>query len=352
LLAALDVSDEQRPLREAALYGIDHAKIAAAVARTLGLPDLFVAVAGAHHLGLTGLQMAGAASLAVAIDAAASLPHRLPSFSTKVLNPLMVRLKFTAKSSSVDLTALAGEIADDYFKISALFDKPDSAESFKQFLQNLSAEVAGCLQASIMSSATEIGGLKEHQRRLSDVVAVLEDKTQRAEFDPLTKTLTRAAFLARLDKLLPMARRHGASCAVGFLDLDDFKRINDSHGHATGDAALVATAAVLADALKETGIAGRMGGDEFVFAFVSRPEVFESTIASVVEKMASIPFTHKQMILELTTSIGILPLGIPAADMDSQRALHDADQLMYEAKRAGKARGAVGKARPAAVVLV
>ena len=315
----------------------------------LGLPEVFVAVTGAHHSGVPALTAVGAGPIAIAIDVAASLPHRLPAFSAKCLSTVVVRLRFTAESSTADLTDLAREISDDFTKTSALFDKPeDATASYKQFLQNLATEVAENLQASMIKNATEIGGLKDRQRRLGDAVTALKDQTQRAEFDTLTKVLTRAAFMARLEKLLPMARRHGASCAVGFLDIDNFKDINDTHGHAAGDAALTATATLLAIALKDTGIVGRMGGDEFVFAFVVRPEALDSTTASILNSMVRVSFAHDGNTLDLTTSIGIHSLGVPEADADSQRALRDADQLMYQAKRAGKGRGNVGK-RPTAV---
>ena len=343
-LAVLELPEEQRAGRELGLYGIEHASVGAAVARALGLPDFFVNVARAHHGGVPALAAAGAGPVAVAIDAAASLPHRVPSFTAKLLGALVVRLRFTAKAPAAELAELAREVADDYTKTTALFDEPeDATNSFKQFLQNLGAEVADCVQASIQSSATEISGLKERHRRLGDAVAALEDQNQRAEFDPLTKVLTRPAFMGRLAKLLPMARRHGAACAIGFLDLDDFKRVNDTHGHPAGDAALAAASALLTVALKDAGIAGRMGGDEFVFAFVTRPEALDAAIASLVARMSRVAFVYDQAALELTTSIGVLPLGVPDADADAERALRDADQLMYQAKRAGKARGAVGR---------
>ncbi len=348
-LNVLDVSDEERPEREAALYGVDHTEIGATVARMLGLPQVFIAATGAHHAGVRALTAVGAGPIAIALDVAASLPHRLPSFSAKCLSTLVVRLRFTAESSTTDLADLAREIADDFTKTSALFDKPeDATASYKQFLQNLGAEVAESLQSSMIRSATEIGGLKDRQRRLGDAVMALKDQTERAEFDPLTKVLTRAAFMARFEKLPPMARRHGASCAVGFLDVDNFKDINDTHGHAAGDAALAATATLLAAAVKDTGIVGRMGGDEFVFAFAVRPEALDSTTAAILGSMVRVSFIHDGNALNLTTSIGIHSLGVPEADADSQRALRAADELMYEAKRSGKGRGNVGK-RPAAM---
>ena len=343
LMVALDATDEDRPEREANLFGIDHTAVAATIARTLGLPAQLAAIAGAHHTGISGLTAAGAGPMAVGIDAAASLPHRIQSFSPKVLNALMVRLKFTVKVSAEELNDLAREIVDDFNKTTALFGKPeDATASYKQFLQNLGAEVAECLQSAIISSATEIGGLKEHQRRLSDVVATLEDKTQRAEFDQLTQVLTRTAFLARLEKLLPMTRRHSASCAVGFIDLNDFKGINDTHGHDAGDAALVATGTQLNAVMKEIGIAGRMGGDEFVFALVARPEALDAAISTVVNQIKRVCFTHGQMPLEVTASVGVVPMRVLDASVDAQHALREADDLMYQAKRVSKGRSAVG----------
>ena len=169
----------------------------------------------------------------------------------------------------------------------------DSSASFKQFLHNLGVEVADCLQAAILSSASEITGLKDRQRRLGDTLAALEDKNQKAEFDALTGALSRPAFVARLEKLLPMARRHGAAVAIGFLDLDDFKQINDARGHAAGDAALVATAAILTKSLRESGIVGRMGGDEFVFALVARPDAIDRAVSAVTAQLGKIPSPAK-----------------------------------------------------------
>lgn len=346
-LAVLDLPDEQRSARELSLYGIDHTAVAAGVARALALPEFYVNLAGAHHGGVSALAAAGAGPVAVAVDAAASLPHRVSSFTPRLLGALVVRLRFTAKAPADQLTELAREVAEDYTKTAALFDDPeDATASYKVFLQNLGAEVADGVEASIMGSATEISGLKERQRRLGDAVAALEDQTQRAEYDPLTRALTRAAFLARLGKLLPMARRHGAACAVGFLDLDDFKRVNDTHGHSAGDAALSAASALLASALKDTGIIGRMGGDEFVFAFVTRPEALEAAVASLAARVSRVPFAYEGTSLELTASVGVVTLGVPAADADAERVLREADRLMYQAKRGGKARGAIGRAVP------
>jgi diguanylate cyclase (GGDEF)-like protein len=277
------------------------------------------------------------------VDAAASLPHRLASPSAKTLQTITSRLRSTANPSANELIAVAREITTEFSRITAMFAQPeDASASYKQFLQNLGIEVADCFRASIMSNASEISGLKERQRRLSDAMATLEDKTQRAEFDPLTNALTRPALLDRLEKLLPMARRHGAGCAIGFMDLDNFKQINDTHGHPAGDAALVATAALIRASLGGSGIVGRMGGDEFVFALVARPDALDRVVKEFLSRIARVEFQSEGVALAVTTSVGVMPIGVPAPDADAHAALKAADQLMYQAKRAGKGRGALG----------
>jgi diguanylate cyclase (GGDEF)-like protein len=127
--------------------------------------------------------------------------------------------------------------------------------------------------------------------------------------------------------------------------------VNDTHGHYAGDAALIAAATLLLATLKDTGIAGRMGGDEFVFAFVARPEVLDSAIASVVQNMACVSFAHDGTPLQVTTSIGVFPIGIPEAGVNADSALRAADDLMYQAKRAGKGRGVIGQLRTASALV-
>lgn len=348
-LAVLDGLDADRADRECRIYGTDHATVSGQCAATLKLPELFGNTCRLHHSGVEALAGEGMKTLSIAIDAAASIPHRLPSLSGRVLQPLTARVHKTTGASPADVAELIKRIAEEFNRLAGLFAEPeDQSASFKQFLQNLGAEVADCLQASILSSAAEIHGLRERERQLGQAVAALEDQAQRAEFDPLTNALTRAAFLTRLAKLLPLARRHGAACAIGYLDMDDFKAINDTHGHAAGDAALGEAGKLLLGTLHNSGIVGRIGGDEFVFAFVARPEALDQAMANFVNRMARVAVVHGQSRLDLTTSIGIVPLGVPKAETDAQAALREADQLMYQAKRSGKGRGAIGRAASSA----
>ncbi len=85
----------------------------------------------------------------------------------------------------------------------------------------------------------------------------------RADIDPLTELPNRRAFERELARSLAYVKRHGTSVALLYLDLDDFKRVNDRHGHAAGDAVLRAVASVLGRHVRESDIVARIGGDEF-----------------------------------------------------------------------------------------
>lgn len=342
-LAGLDGPEADRLIREQKIFGTDHATIASRCLRMLQLPELFAKVIERHHQGMPAISAANGAHLAGAIDAAAALPHRLPSFSAKMLQTLVIRVRTASGASIPEITELTRGVAEEFARVTALFAEPEEASaSFKQFMQNLGAEVADCLQSSIASSITEINGLKDRERRLHEAVVSLEDQAQRAEFDTLTKVLSRAAFLSRLTKLLALARQHAAACAVGFLDLDNFKRVNDTYGHSAGDAALVETSSMLSAAVRDIGIVGRIGGDEFVFAFVSRPPMLAQIIEGFTSRTTHVAVPVGDQRLQLTTSIGIVPLGIPEPDATADSVLATADQLMYQAKRGGKGRATVG----------
>ena len=155
--------------------------------------------------------------------------------------------------------------------------------------------------------------------------------------DALTGLPNRALIMDRIEQLLARNRRHGTSGAALYIDLDEFKNVNDSLGHEAGDRLLVAVAARLASALRDADTIGRMGGDEFVVLIDGgelhvAPELVAERLLDVMRQ----PFELEgaSMPLIVSTSIGI-------AVGDRQTAgelLRDADVALYEAKAAGKNR--------------
>ncbi len=160
---------------------------------------------------------------------------------------------------------------------------------------------------------------------------------QLAEMDPLTGLHNRRSFVHALRErltALERPRRAGGDWALLLIDLDGFKDVNDTCGHAAGDAVLVAVAAAIRDRTRLDDTVGRLGGDEFAVLFRSGIEdavtIGEQIITRIAVAARSVPGTPP-----VSASVGIVRLR-PARR--AEELLEAADDAMYQAKRAGKAR--------------
>jgi diguanylate cyclase (GGDEF)-like protein len=152
--------------------------------------------------------------------------------------------------------------------------------------------------------------------------------------DELTGTLNPRAFAERLALELDRNRRYNRPLALLYLDLDDFKTVNDRHGHQTGDAVLRLVADATRRAMRQSDIVGRLGGDEFG---VLMPETEGSVAQAAAMRLAGGIRTVFKGTPSVTASIGLV--STTSADMTAaEDLLRRADQAMYEAKRAGKDR--------------
>lgn len=182
---------------------------------------------------------------------------------------------------------------------------------------------------------------------LMGFMAVGRDVTQRKDaearashlalHDPLTGLWNRRGLLAHLEDRLEMLSSHPAQgVAVLYLDLNDFKRINDDHGHRAGDECLVQTARALQSTLRGGDLVGRMGGDEFLMICAGVQDE-----AALFKLRARVERTLAGLTPAVTASVGHV---IAHVDQSADDILHRADQAMYAEKRRGaSARG--GRAR-------
>ena len=154
-----------------------------------------------------------------------------------------------------------------------------------------------------------------------------------ATHDPLTTVLNARAFASQVAQELGRNRRYGRPLALIYLDLDDFKRVNDAHGHATGDAVLRLVADAMRSAVRQADFVGRLGGDEFG---VLMPETDGSVAHSVANRLAGGIRTVFRGTPSVTASIGVV--AVTGTEAGSDELLRKADQAMYEAKRTGKDR--------------
>jgi diguanylate cyclase (GGDEF)-like protein/PAS domain S-box-containing protein len=156
-----------------------------------------------------------------------------------------------------------------------------------------------------------------------------------AHFDQLTQLPNRTLFLDRLHHAMAMARRERKQIAVLFLDLDGFKAVNDSLGHAAGHELLRQVAQRLAETLRESDTVSRFGGDEFTIVLpdVTGNEGVEITAGKLIEAIAR-PYLINGHSAHITTSLGISLY--PTMADSSEKLITQADMAMYHAKNHGK----------------
>jgi diguanylate cyclase (GGDEF)-like protein/PAS domain S-box-containing protein len=166
----------------------------------------------------------------------------------------------------------------------------------------------------------------------------MESELERlALYDPLTGLPNRSLFTERLSHAL-QGRPRSSVTAVYFVDLDRFKRINDSLGHAAGDEVLREVARRLRSALRPEDIVARFGGDEFTILCESIGGVFEAVgVAERLQRPVSEPIQAGGAELRMSASIGFA-LAEAGEQVDCQRLIEDADAAMYRAKERGGAR--------------
>ncbi|MDR3419588.1 MAG: diguanylate cyclase [Nevskia sp.] len=187
--------------------------------------------------------------------------------------------------------------------------------------------------------------LDQRNRELQKEVArrrKLEEMARhQAMHDPLTGLPNRILFLDRLQKSLARAERHQGNCAVFYIDIDDFKPVNDRYGHHAGDALLKALAERMADAMRKVDTVARLGGDEFgvILEEPSDPAdafVTAQRLGEIVRKpyLLELGDRAEPLEVEIGTSIGVAIYPQQAGDLDG--LVRAADTAMYRAKRNGK----------------
>jgi diguanylate cyclase (GGDEF)-like protein/PAS domain S-box-containing protein len=170
---------------------------------------------------------------------------------------------------------------------------------------------------------------------ISVAKATRQKMTHLAQHDVLTDLPNRLLFGDRIESAIALARRHHKQCAVLFLDLDQFKHINDSLGHSTGDKLLQSVATRLMGCLRASDTVSRQGGDEFV-VLLSEIEHAEDAVGSARKMLHAVAATHQidGQNFHISASIGISIY--PGDGADAENLIKCADTAMYHAKNKGR----------------
>jgi diguanylate cyclase (GGDEF)-like protein len=185
----------------------------------------------------------------------------------------------------------------------------------------------------------------ELERSVAELSARQSELVYRAFHDPLTGLANRALFTDRVTQALLRQRRGGDAIALIYLDLDDFKTVNDTWGHQAGDFVLIEAAQRIRQCLRASDSAARLGGDEFAVLLEKLRDVQEAeTVTRRIVESLSHPVRHAGTDLLLGASAGLITTA--GEIIDAEQLIRRADETMYEAKRSGKGRFA-GATRPA-----
>jgi diguanylate cyclase (GGDEF)-like protein len=187
------------------------------------------------------------------------------------------------------------------------------------------AVITPILMWNIIGLVLEINQLEESQRRL-------------ATYDELTGLRSRRAFLQESNNLIHIAKRGKHYLSLATIDIDDFKLINDRCGHAGGDAVLISFASLLRENLRESDIAGRIGGEEFAVTMLGGGA---ESVDAVLERIRLV--AENDLVAYLNKEISYkISIGVAALDADISRDLvqlmKHSDDALYVAKAEGKNR--------------
>ena len=206
-------------------------------------------------------------------------------------------------------------------------------------------EVTSTRKAAFDQRAVELATMLAGEAAMAlENARLYEEIRHQALHDGLTGLANRVLFRDRVEHAVARSRRSGSQLAVLFIDLDDFKTLNDTHGHARGDEVLAIAAARVAEALRPSDTAARQGGDEFAVLIEDIED--EADALAVATRLADAlrqPMTLGRVEVRIAASIGVA-LGGPGNESAGD-LLRNADVAMYAAK--GSSRGGAEMFRPA-----
>ncbi|MDD0837821.1 GGDEF domain-containing protein [Curvibacter sp. HBC61] len=261
-----------------------------------------------------------------------------PSIAPFLLGCMMTALAFHQRPTVSGLLYGASAIAFFVFMGQA----QDQAEAL---LSNRINGVAGCVMGWTLSVMLwrKFTLLTLQQAELEKANNDLQIKQRELErltrVDGLTGLLNRLTFVELTRGELARARRQGTATTLLVLDLDHFKRINDSWGHPAGDAVLRHVAALCMGTVRSTDLVGRLGGEEFIVLLpATTPEAGRKLAEKLRQRLEQSPVRVQDQLIQVTASIGLSGAGPQDKTADFDSLYQAADQALYLAKHQGRNR--------------
>jgi len=337
--------DERRPLLdvEREILDIDHVTVSIKLMERWQLPASLIKATRLHHASLDELQQVAADEdfgLVKSVATAATIGEYFCTTNTgRALEKLKILAAEFYNIAEADLSDLIIKARERFNEAGDVFSvATDSIAEPSDLMAEASEHLAQLAVREHVASTQATARQEIAEREKQQLQATNQKLRKQALYDPLTKIYNRHFFDETLGNEIERAGRSAGSLGVIFLDIDRFKKLNDTCGHQFGDEVLARVAEVCGDALRKSDVLARYGGEEFVILLI---QPSEKGLAKVAERIRAaveateIVFDGKR--IPVTISIGAV-LAIPSRDDDdlATRLIAAADEAMYDSKKNGR----------------
>lgn len=332
------LSPAEKLADEKARFGMNHSEAGRLLAQKLELPEFYIDAIAFHHDREALTKYTKSDVLADGIYLAGLMPHARTVWHPDEIRRGRELFEDKLQKFSGGWEPYLAEVQTELDELFSYFQDGRAPDmQLKEMMIVATRELAdsttslvGQVNQMMMNSAMQ-GKLVHEVLRQKETA---EEKSLR---DPLTRLLNREGFRTKGTELLERAKRYNGPVAVIFLDLDRFKPLNDTHGHAFGDYILTEAAARMQTALGEKAVVCRHGGDEFaaILGDLSRQEA-ETRLAALAMACREAPFRKGQVSATVTCSVGMVWTHAASPALTLDQLVKAADEAMYEAKRAGR----------------
>jgi diguanylate cyclase len=295
---------------------------------------------------IAGVQdiLSGPISHAALKDATRSLKEVI--YKQGVLKHSLVDAKITVKQMMLTfidrLSAVAATTSDYHEKIDKYAQKISQASDIAELNKILDDVMRDTklTQTEALKSRDEMIAARQEvqdaESRIHELESKLQQMSELVREDQLTGSLNRRGLDDVFERELARAERRKAPLCLAMLDLDDFKRLNDTHGHNAGDEALIHLVRVIKETLRTMDVVARFGGEEFLIVLPDTPlDAAMDTVTRVQRELTKQIFMYNDTRLLITFSAGV---ALREEHEDQTSMIKRADAALYVAKRAGKNR--------------
>lgn len=315
---------------ELAHLAADHALVGAELLEAWGLPDRIVNAVRLSHAVATDPSSAAASPIATIAAIGGFVADGISGDAGGLDRA------FALAESALGLDGEAVGAAIDQ----VLEMLPDLGEILNAQVPPQDALVQMAHDLLVLRQAKAQVASVELQAKLTSLTSLTEELRADSRLDPLTGLSNRRDLDAVMSREFFLARDEGFPMSLLFIDMDDFKRINDRFGHRVGDELLIQTGQRIGSAVRDGDHVGRFGGEEFVVVLPGADRAGSEVVASrLIDRFRRRPFLiGRELSIKQTISIGVATLTVDVPYSDVSDFLHAADQALYAAKHTGKDR--------------